>query len=143
MSDVWLAVIAISVALMATVQVVVLVAAARLAKRVDEIAGQVEREIKPLLANLTAVTAEVARTANVAASQVERVDRLFADFAQRADQTLSIASTLVGAPAREGMAVVAGIRAAFSALKGLKEAARRRRASVRPVMEDEESLFIG
>jgi hypothetical protein len=142
-SDVWLAVIAISVALMATVQVATLVAAAILARRVDRIAGQVEQEIKPLLANLTAVTAEAARTASLAAAQVERVDRLFGDVAQRADQALSIASTIVGTPAREGMAVVAGVRAALSALKGLREAARRRRASVRPVVEDEESLFIG
>jgi hypothetical protein len=142
-SDLWLAIIAISVALMATVQVAVLVAAARLARRVDQMAGQMEQEIKPLLANLTAVTAEAARTASLAASQVERVDRLFSDLSHRADQTLAIATTLVGGPAREGMAVVAGVRAAFSALRGLREAARRRRASVRPLVEDEESLFIG
>ena len=80
----------------------------------------------------------------MAAAQVERFDVLVSDFSNRIDQTLTTAQRFVTGPAREGMAIVAGVRAAVSALQGLREASRRRSA-VRSAAgeEEEESLFIG
>lgn len=141
MSEVFLGVIAISVFVMAAIQVAVLVAGFRLAKRVDAMSQQIERDIKPLIANLTDVTAELSRTAGVATRQVERVDRLFGDMAVRVDQTLAIAQQFVQGPARSGMAVLSGVQAAVAAFKGIREASRRRR-KVTPGVEDD-SLFIG
>lgn len=141
MTDLFLGVIAVSVLAMALIQVGALVAGVRLARRVDQIAQQVDREIKPLIANLTAVTVEAARTAEMASRQVQRIDQLFGDFAARVDQTLTLAQQFVQGPAKSGMALLSGVQAAFSALKGIREASRRRRKTS-PGVEDD-SLFIG
>lgn len=141
MSELFLGIIAISVFVMAAIQVAALVAGFRLAKRVEAISQQIEREIKPLIANLTDVTAELSRTAGVATRQVERVDRLFSDMVVRVDQTLAVAQQFVQGPAKSGMALLSGVQAAVSAFKGIREASRRRR-KVTPGVEDD-SLFIG
>jgi len=86
-SGVFLGIIALAVSVMAIVQVGVIVFGARLAKRVEQIAQQVDREIKPLLVNLNVVGQEAARAAELAALQVERVDALFADVASRVEET--------------------------------------------------------
>ena len=82
--------------------------------------------MKPLIAHLTTVSSEASRAATMAAAQVERFDVLVSDFSNRIDQTLTTAQRFVTGPAREGMAIVAGVRAAVSALQGLREASRRR-----------------
>ena len=48
---------------------------------------QVDREIKPLLTHLNAIGEEAARATALAAAQVERVDRLFADVSLRVEET--------------------------------------------------------
>ncbi len=140
--ELFLGVIAFAVLLMAVIQVAAIVAGIRLAKRVDQIATQLDQDIKPLLANLTALTSEAARTAALAAKQVERFDRVFAELTQRVDQTLAAAQSFVTGPARQGMAIFAGVSALIDSFRGLREATRRRQAS-RPVVDEEESLFIG
>lgn len=140
--ELFLGVIAFAVLLMALIQVAAIVAGIRLARRVDQLATQLERDVKPLLANLTAITTEAARTAALAARQVERFDQVFAELTERVDQTLAAAQSFVVGPARQGMAIFAGISALIDSFRGLREASRRRQAS-RPVVDEEESLFIG
>lgn len=140
--ELFLGVIAFAVLLMALIQVAAIVAGIRLARRVDQLATQLEQDVKPLLANLTAVTTEAARTAALAARQVERFDRVFAELTERVDQTLAAAQSFVIGPARQGMAIFAGVSALIDSFRGLREASRRRQAS-RPVVDEEESLFIG
>jgi hypothetical protein len=143
-SELWLAVIAIAVAIMAIVQIGVVVAGVRVARRVGRMANELESGVKPLIAHLTTVSSEASRAATMAAAQVERFDVLVSDLSGKIDRTLTAAQQFVTGPAREGMALVAGIRAAMSALQGLREASRRRSA-VRSAAgeEEEESLFIG
>lgn len=140
--EVFLGIIAFAVLVMAFVQVGAIVAGFRLAKRVDQIARQLDEDIKPLLANLTAMSAEAARAAALAARQVERLDRVFGDMAERVDETLAAAQAFVTGPARQGMAIVHGFRAMFEAFRGFRESSRRRQA-LRDTVDDEESLFIG
>ena len=143
-AELLLAVIALALVVMAVVQVGAIVAGLRLARRVEQLARDLDTGVKPLLANLTAVTADAAKAASVAAAQVERVDRLLAELTARIDQTLVAAQQFVSGPAREGMAIVAGIRAAVTAFQGLREASRRRSAArTARIEEEEESLFIG
>ncbi len=137
-----LGIIAVSVMIMALIQVGAIVAGIRLAKRVDQLATQIDREIKPLIANLTALSSEAARAASLAAKQAERFDRMFGEMAERVDQTLAAAQQFVTGPARQGMAIMAGVKAVLETFRGFREATRRRAAS-RPAVEDEESLFIG
>ena len=86
-SAIFLGIIALSVSVMAAIQVGIVVYGARLARRVDALADQVDREIKPLLTHLNAIGEEAARATTLAAAQVERVDRLFADVSLRVEET--------------------------------------------------------
>jgi type IV secretory pathway VirB2 component (pilin) len=141
-AEVFLGIIAFSVLIMVLVQIGAIYAGMRLARRVDDLAVQMDQEIKPLIANLTALTGEAARAAALAAKQAERLDRVFGELVDRVDTTLAAAQEFVTGPARQGMAVVAGIRAVVEAFRGFREVSRRR-AAVRPVVDEEESLFIG
>lgn len=141
-AELFLGVIAVAVLVMALIQVGAIIAGLRLAKRVDRMADQLERDIKPLIANLTTVSSEAARAASMAAAQIERFDKVFSELIQRVDRTLAAAQDFVTGPARQGMAVMTGVKAMIDAFKGIREASRRRTAS-RPTVDDEESLFIG
>ena len=141
-AELYLAIIAFAVMVMAVVQVGAIVAGFRLARRVDQLARQVEHDIKPVVANLTAVSQEAARAATVAARGVDRLERMFDEMAYRVDETLAAAQQFVMGPARTGMAIVQGAQAIFSAFRGFRESSRRRHA-MRTGVEEDESLFIG
>jgi hypothetical protein len=135
-TDIFLGVIAATTLVTAIIQIGVLVAAGRLAMRLVRLADRVEREIKPIFGHLDAIGRDAARAAALAAVQVERADGLFADVVQRVEQTMDVVQTAVTAPAREGAAILAGFRAAWSALRGSRGARARARS------EDEDALFI-
>ena len=134
--------IAFAVMIMALIQVGAIFAGLRLARRVDDMAKQIDSEIKPLIANLTAMSSEAARAAALAAKQAERLDRVFGEMVQRVDVTLAAAQEFVTGPARQGMAIMAGVKAVFETFRSLRESSRRR-AATRPAIDEEESLFIG
>ena len=141
-AELFLGVIALAVLVMALIQVGAIIAGLRLAKRVDRMADQLERDVKPLIANLTNVSSEAARAAAMASAQLERFDKVFSELTQRVDHTLAAAQEFVIGPARQGMAVMTGVKAMIDAFRGIRETSRRRTAS-RPTVDDEESLFIG
>jgi hypothetical protein len=141
--ELYLGIIAFAVLVMALIQVGAIIAGILLAKRVQRLTTQIEQDIKPLIANLTGMSSEAARAAALAARQVERLDQVFGEMAARVDQTLSAAQEFVVGPARQGLAVLSGVRAMVEALKSVREASRRRQASRPGAVEDEESLFIG
>jgi predicted PurR-regulated permease PerM len=141
--ELYLGVIAFAVVIMALIQVGAIVAGVLLAKRVQQLTKEIEQDIKPLLASLTGLTSEAARAAALAAKQVERIDQVFGDIASRVDQTLSMAQNFVSGPARQGLAILSGVKAMTDALRGIREASRRRQASRQSTVDDEESLFIG
>jgi hypothetical protein len=140
--ELFLGIIAFAVVVMAAIQVAAIFAGIRLARRVDELATQIDRDIKPLIANLSALTSEAARAASLAAKQAERLDRVFGEMVERVDKTLDAAHQFVTGPARQGMAIMAGVKAVIDSFRGIREASRRRHAP-RPAMDEEESLFIG
>lgn len=141
--EIFLGVIALAVTVMALIQVGAIIAGVRLARRVDRITTQLERDVKPLLDNLTTMSSEAAKATAMAAAQVERMDHTIAQALTRIDSTIAAAHHIITGPAKSGLAVVAGVRAAVGAFQGLREASRRRSAVRHPVPEDEESLFIG
>jgi hypothetical protein len=141
-TPVFLAIIALSVLVMAAIQVGVFVYGARLARRVDTLAERVEREVTPVFAHLQTMTAEAARASTLAAQQVERADRLFADVSGRLEDTVATLQTAVITPAREGLAVVAGLKAALGALRDRRpQPGARAQRSGRG--DDDDPLFIG
>lgn len=137
-SDVFLGVIAVATLIMAVVQIGVIIAAGRIARRVDRLADQVEREMKPLFAHLDALGKDASRAAGLAVAQVERVDRLFADLALRIEQSFANLQMAILGPAREGRALLAGLRAALAALRASADGGRGRPSRG----EDEDALFI-
>src|SRR5206468_12997824 len=87
-AEIFLGVIALATVAMAVVQVGVIVAAGRLARRVERLAEEVEHELKPLFAHANAIGRDAARAMTLATAQVERVDTLFADLAAKIDQAV-------------------------------------------------------
>jgi hypothetical protein len=140
--ELFLGIIAFAVVVMAAIQVAAIVAGIRLARRVDQLATQLDQEIKPLIANLSALSSEAARAAALAARQAERLDKVFGEMVDRVDKTLAVAQEFVTGPALQGMAIMSGIKALIDSFRGIREASRRRNAS-RPAIDEEESLFIG
>jgi hypothetical protein len=136
--DVFLGVIAVATLVMAIVQVGIVVAAGRLARRIDALTEQFERDVKPLFGHLNAIGRDAARAAALATAQVERADQLFADVALRVDQTLNSVQSTLGAPAREARALLSAFKAAVHALKDLRHDGRARKGR----SEDEDALFI-
>lgn len=137
-SDLFLGTIAVSTLVMALMQIGVIVVVSRLGKQAQETLASVQREIKPLLAKANAIADEASRTAALASAQVQKVDRLVTDLSRRADQTASIVQEAIVTPTREGFAIVAGIRAALAALRGVGDL---HRTSSRT--EEDDALFIG
>ena len=109
--ELFLGIIALAVVVMAAIQVAAIIAGLRLARRVDALAAQIDQELKPLIANLTALSSEAARAASLAARQVERLDRVFGEMVERVDKTLAAAQEFVTGPARQGMAIMSGVKA--------------------------------
>ena len=95
------------------------------------------------LAEMREIAMEVLKSA-VHISGIDSPDKLVGELSVRFEQTMANAQQFVSGPARDGMAIVAGIRAAVAAFQGLRESARRRTAArTLALEEEEESLFIG
>ena len=68
----FLGVIAAAAVVMAVAQVYVIVYITRLARRVDDLSTSIERDIKPLLANVNAISASAVRAASVVVVKICR-----------------------------------------------------------------------
>src|SRR5262245_65590864 len=92
---------------MAVIQVAAIVFAMSAARRIGQVADRLERNLNPVVSNLQTITSEAARMTTLAAAQVERADRMFADLAHRAEQMMAAVPTLLG-PAGKGLAFLTG-----------------------------------
>lgn len=133
-----LGVIATATAIMALVQIGAIVVLARVAMQVRDVASSLQRDVRPLIARANAIADEAHKTATLATAQAQKIDRLVTDLTRRVDETSQIIQEAIITPAREGMAIIAGLKAALGALRGLRDL--RGRASR---IEDEDALFIG
>jgi hypothetical protein len=137
-TNVFLGIIAIAVAIMAIIQVAAIVFAMSAARRIGQVADRLEQDLKPVVSNLQSITSEAARAATLAAAQMERADRMFADFSRRAEQVMAAVPSLLG-PAGKGLAFLNGLKAALAAIQELRRSSRRRAAHP----DEEDALFIG
>ena len=137
-SEIFLGVIAVSTLLVAIVQVGVVVAAGVALRRLGRLVDTVEQEIKPIFGHVNTIARDASRAAALATAQVERADKLFSDVAVRVDEALNAVQASVGAPAREGRALLSAFRAAFQAIRELRQNGRSRQARG----EEEDALFI-
>jgi hypothetical protein len=137
-AQLFLGVIALAMMVIAIVQVGMIVAAGLLARRVGRLVSEIERDIKPIFAQLHAIGRDASRAAALATAQVERADTLFADIAVRIEQGLSAVQSSFGMPAREGRALFSAFRAAMQAIRDMRHHPHGRRTRA----EDEDALFI-
>ena len=137
-TEIFLGVIAVATLVMAAIQVGVAVGLLRSARQAQQFVQSVQQEVKPLVATVSAVADEASRAAALATAQAEKVDRLLTDLARRVDETAQVVQHAIVAPAREGMALVAGLKAGLAALRGFREIRERHRHA-----EEEDPLFIG
>jgi len=133
-----LGIIAVSTALMAVMQIGALIVLARVATQVRDIVATLQKDIRPLLGRANQIAEDASKTAALAAAQAEKIDRLVTDLTRRVDETSVIVQQAIIRPAREGMAIVAALKAGFGALRQMRDA-RGRQAGV----EEEDALFIG
>ena len=130
--------IAAATLIMALIQIGALVVAARVARQAQQTLASVHNDIRPLIAKISSVADDASRTATLASSQVQKLDRLLTDLSQRVDDTATVVQQAIVTPAREGMALLAAVKAGLAALRGFGDA---RRGSSRS--EEEDPLFIG
>ena len=138
-SNTWLAIIAVSTLVMALVQVGAILGAAivvrRLQGRVATLEQRVEQQVQPIVERINVVSADLSRISALAVKQAEKADVAFSSAAHRMDQTLAVVQNAVVAPAREGMALAAALRAAVGSIR---KSGRRRSSG-----EEDDALFIG
>lgn len=145
-SGVFLGIIAVATLVMALIQVGAIIAVLRIAKEAQAVAKQaqdvlasVHRDVKPLLAKANEIAEEASKTVTLATAQAEKVDRLVTDLTRRVDETSTLVQHAIVTPAREGLAVVAALKAGLSALRGFGSfRGRPGRHS-----EEDDALFIG
>jgi hypothetical protein len=135
-ATVFLGIIAVATLLTAVMQVVLLLAAARLVRRLTTFVDDIERDIRPILGHVSAIARDASRVASLAVAQVERADQAFTDAFRRVDQTLSHVQNIITSTLREGNALMMGIRAVMAAIRAFQRRQGRRRS------EDDDALFI-
>ena len=133
---VFLGVIAAATLITAIAQVGFIVATGRLARRLERAADDVQREVRPLVEHLDAIGRDARRASSLAAAQLERVDDMAADLADRVDRTLNTLQTAAAGGVREGTAMLAAFRAAMAVVREFRASRSRSRA------EDDDALFI-
>jgi len=137
-TNLFLGIIAAAVLVMAIIQVAAIVLAMSAARRIGQVADRLEQDLRPVMSNLQAITSEAARATSLAAAQMERADRMFADVSRRVEQVMTAIPSLLG-PAGKGMAFLNGIKAALAAIQELRRSSRR--GAAHP--DEEDALFIG
>ena len=138
-SDLSLGVIAVATLVMALIQVGAIIAALRLARQAQQVIQSVQQDVRPLIARANAMADEASRTIALATAQAQKVDRLVTDLSRRVDETAGVLQEAIITPAREGLAIVAALKAGLGALRGLREL----RPGQGRQTEDEDPLFIG
>ena len=138
-SDLFLGVIAAATLIMALVQVGAIIAALRVTRQAQQAIQAIHHEVKPLLARAQSIAEEASRTVALATAQAQKVDRLITDLSQRVDETAIVLQDAIITPAREGLAIVAAVKATLTALRGVRELGTRNGRHA----EEEDPLFIG
>jgi len=135
-TEVWLGVIAVAVAVMAILQVVVLLRVSQVAREASAATRDLRRELTPLIAKAHKIADDAGRVSALALTQVERVDQLFESTALRIDETMQTVQETLIRPVRQGAAVMAGVKAALAVFRARQDRSRYDR-------DDDDALFIG
>ena len=137
-----LGLIAAGVLLMAGGQVTAVIMAIRATRRVGDTLNRLEDSIRPIVSNVQQMSEDAARATAIATAQVAKAERMMDDVSRKIDETMDMVQHTILAPARNGMAMLEGLKAAFGAFFGGGNSGRRRSPRPASVAEDDAS-FIG
>jgi hypothetical protein len=137
-SEIFLGIIAVATVALALVQIGVILVAGLAVRRATKLIATIEEEIRPIFGHVNAIARDASRAAALATAQVERADQLFADLAVRVERAMNDVQASIGRPAREGRALMSAFKAAFQAIREMRQRGRGRQAR----SEDEDALFI-
>ena len=119
---IWLGVIAVSIGVMALIQIGLIVVSLRVARQLSETAADIRKEIRPLVEKVNGIADKVGRIADdagraatLATIQIERIDQILTTTTARVDEGLNIVRHAMGGPFRQGYAIVLALRAAIAA----------------------------
>jgi hypothetical protein len=129
------------VLLMAAGQVTAVIMAIRATRRVGDTLNRLEDSIRPIVSNVQQMSEDAARATAIATAQVAKAERIMDDVSRKIDETVDMVQHTILAPARNGMAMLEGLKAAFGAFFG-GNSGRRRSPRPASVAEDDAS-FIG
>jgi hypothetical protein len=138
-SGVFLGIIAVATLVMAVIQVGAIVAVLRIARQAQDLLTSVHRDVKPLIAKAGEIADEASKTAALATAQAQKVDTLVTDLTQRVNETSALVQQAIVLPAREGIAIVAALKAGLSAFRGFGGFRGRPGRHA----EEDDALFIG
>jgi hypothetical protein len=138
---IWLGVIAVAVAIMALVQIGVIIVGLRLARQLSVTIDELRHEVRPLVEKVHRIADDAARATSLATIQIERIDDILSTTTARVDEGLAIVRNAMGGPLRQGYAVAMALRAALSAFRRRPHTTS---GSARPLgQEEEDALFVG
>ena len=139
LSEVFLGIIALATLAMAVLQIGAALAVSRLARDAQKTFTSVQDDVKPLIAKVSALADEANKTASLAKVQAEKIDVLVTTLTRRIDETSVVVQQAVMTPAREGLAILAALKAGLGALRGFRDMGPGQGRHA----EDEDPLFIG
>ena len=131
-----LATMATALVAMALAQMSIALAVLRIARQAVETVQEFRRELRPIVDKVNKMADDASRVTAMAVAQMERVEQAIGTTVGRIEETLGIVQDALGEPMRQGAAVMAGLRAAFSVFRG-------RSARPKHGRDDEDALFIG
>jgi hypothetical protein len=138
---VMLGLIAAGVLLMAAGQVTAVIMAIRATRRVGDTLNRLEDSIRPIVSNVQQMSEDAARATAIATAQVAKAERIMDDVSRKIEETVDMVQHTILAPARNGRAMLEGLKAAFGAFFA-GNSGRRRSPRPASVAEDDAS-FIG
>jgi hypothetical protein len=146
-TGVWfLGVIAVAMLVQAGFLVALALGGLKLIRRVDELQGRLDREIKPAFEHLARVTRNLAEVSDLATLQARRIDYFLADTVDKLeDVTANVRKFVVRplGPLADIMAFLKGLRRGVDVYRELSASEPRGRAIPRrSPAEDDEHLFI-
>ena len=116
----------------------------KLMRRIQEIQGRVERELRPAIENVTRLTRNVSEVSEVAAAQAQRVETLVDRTLERVDETRAEMREALSAPLgglAEVSALLKGLKRGLDVYQRLGSLEAQGRGSSRRYRDDEH-LFI-
>ena len=145
-SGLFLGIIAGATLVMALIQVGAVIAVLKVARQAQESLAVVQRDVRPLLADVKPIVArarevadEASRTMTLATAQAHKVDQMVSVLTERVDQTSALVQQAIVTPAREGIALVAAVKAALGVIRQSGDF----RGRARRHENEEDPLFIG